>query len=101
MTTTDEEYRAELARQTKLLHTAASEAIQRVVDALSDPQLNAIIGALASSLSGALAAIEDEQTRQKMRKLVDKEITQQIARTVAEGQAQALKFSAKSSGRLQ
>jgi hypothetical protein len=78
-------YRVERDRQTAILRAAIEKVVQDVGTQFETPMLNAVIGAQIASLAESVAAIADHRTRKQMQKLVQRELTSQVAELVAVG----------------
>lgn len=78
-------YKTELARQTEILHKAVEQALNDEAAKFETPMLNAVMGALIASIAVSLGSVSDHRTRKALRKLMDEELSRQVARQVASG----------------
>lgn len=78
-------YRVERERQTEILRAAIDKVVLDVGTQFETPMLNALIGAQIASLAVSVAAIADHRARKQMQKLVQRELTSQVAELVVVG----------------
>jgi len=78
-------YKVELARQTDLLHQAVEKILNDEAEKFDTRMLNAVMGALIASLAECFASVGDPRTRKALRKLMDAELSRQIAKLMVAG----------------